>query len=134
MGLFDFLKTKSYKQFVTESEFKTNHSKQIQMTPQTLNQLRSIDVSEEQQLKLEYFFYTNELNKAVQLSDELKKVDYSVVYEQSEGDKKLFVITGWSTKMQMSNNVVEKWTSDMCELGYKFDCEFDGWGTTPDQD
>ena len=35
--------------------------------------------------------------------------------------------------MQMSNEVVTKWVEQMCKLGYKFDCDFDGWGTL-DQD
>ncbi|MFC3562039.1 ribonuclease E inhibitor RraB [Pedobacter jamesrossensis] len=38
-----------------------------------------------------------------------------------------------ATKMKMTDEVVKQWTKQMCELGYKFDCEFDGWGTEPDQ-
>ncbi|MBL7829785.1 MAG: hypothetical protein JNK41_02060 [Saprospiraceae bacterium] len=33
----------------------------------------------------------------------------------------------------MAEEVVKQWTKKMCELGYKFDCEFDGWGTDPNQ-
>ena len=36
--------------------------------------------------------------------------------------------------MKMDDQAVQLWTKEMSELGYKFDCEFDGWGTTPDQD
>lgn len=133
MGFFDFLKPKTDKKFVSENDFKTNQSRQVEMAPQTLAQLRNLNVSESQNLKLEFFFYTNNLEKAGALANELEKLNYSVEFGQSAGDKKLFVITGWSIKMQMSNNVVEKWTSEMCEVGYKFDCEFDGWGTTPNQ-
>jgi len=135
MSLFDFLKPKhnTNNQFVTEQAFKNNLSKQMQMTPQTMEQLRKIDVSSDKELKLEYFFYTNTADKAKLFADEIGKLNYEVKYEQSAGDKKSFVITGWTTKMKMQDNVVANWTKEMCELGYKFDCDFDGWGTSPDQ-
>ena len=135
MGLFDFLKPKQNgnNQFVTEQAFKSNLTKQMQMTPQTMEQLRKIDISADKELKLEYFFYTNNADKAKLFADEIGKLNYEVNYEQSADDNKSFVITGWTTKMKMQDNVVTNWTEEMCELGYKFDCDFDGWGTSPDQ-
>ena len=135
MGLFDFLKPKQNNniQFVTEQAFKSNLTKQMQMTPQTMEQLRKIDVSAGKELKLEDFFYTNTADKAKLFADEIGKLNYEVKYEQSAGDKKSFIITGWTTKMKMEDKVVANWTKEMCELGYKFDCDFDGWGTSPDQ-
>jgi regulator of RNase E activity RraB len=135
MGLFDFLKPKSNNdQFVTEIAFNSNRDKQMQMTPQTLNQLRKINVTADKELKLEYFFYTNTTDKAKQLATEIGKLNYSVEHGVSAGDKNLFIVTGWTTKMKMEDEIVKQWTKQMCELGYKFDCEFDGWGTQPDQD
>ena len=135
MGLFDFLKPKQNgnNQFVTEQAFKSNLTKQMQMTPQTMEQLRKINVSADKELKLEYFFYTNTADKAKLFADEIGKLNYEVKHGQSAGDNKSFVITGWTTKMKMQDNVVANWTKEMCELGYKFDCDFDGWGTSPDQ-
>ncbi|RZK09615.1 MAG: hypothetical protein EOO46_13310 [Flavobacterium sp.] len=134
MGFFDFLKPNSNKRFVTESEFRRNQSKQIKMAPQTLSQLRKLGVSEERRLKLEYFLYADKSENASALAAELEKLNYSVEFGKSAGDEKLFVITGWSTPLSMNAVAAEKWTSDMCELGFKYDCEFDGWGTTPDQE
>jgi len=135
MALFDFLKPKQNgnNQFVTEQAFKNNLTKQMQMTPQTMEQLRKINVSADKELKLEYFFYTNTAEKAKLFADEIGTLNYEVKYGQSAGDKKSFIITGWTTKMKMQDNVVANWTKEMCELGYKFDCDFDGWGTSPDQ-
>lgn len=135
MRIFDFLKPKSSNGiFVTESEFDKNRDKQIQMTPITIEQLRNLNVTEEKELKLEYFFYTNKPEKAEELAAEIEKLNYSVNHGASAGNKKLFIITGWTTKMKMDNEVVQNWAKEMCELGYKFDCDFDGWGTNPDQD
>jgi regulator of RNase E activity RraB len=135
MGLFDFLKSKSQnEQFVAEDKFNNNIAKQMSMTPQVMEQLRKLNVTDEKELKLEYFFYTNNAEKAEQLADEVGKLGYSVRHGISAGDKKLFIVTGWTTKMKMTDDLVADWTEQMCELGYKFDCEFDGWGTNPNQD
>ena len=135
MGLFDFLKPKfNSGQFVSEGAFKNNQEKQMQMTPQTLEQLRKVNVTNDKELKLEYVFYTNSADKAEQLAIEIGKLSYSVEHGVSAGDTKIFIVTGWTTKMKMADEVVKQWTKQMCELGYKYDCEFDGWGTTPGQE
>ncbi|GEM_PF-441472 len=132
MGLFDFLKPKSSNgQFVNEASFNSNRDKQMQMMPQTLGELRKLNVTADTELKLEYFFYTNAADKAEQLATEIRKLNYSVQYGVSAGDKKLFIVTGWTTKMKIADEIVKQWTKKMCELGYKFDCEFDGWGADP---
>jgi hypothetical protein len=133
MGLFDFLRNNGIKQFVSESAFENNSTKQIKMTPLTMKELKKLNVNEDKELKLEYFFYTNTDKKANAFALELSKLNYDVKSRQSAGDKKLFLVTGWTTKMKMEDSTVANWTKAMCELGYEFDCEFDGWGTTPDQ-
>ena len=134
MGIFDFLKSKpKNNSFVSKSDSEENIHRQMQMTPQTLGHLRELDVDENRELKLEYFFYTNTLEKSEELADEIKKLNYTVENGVSAGDKKLFIVTGWTTKMKMTNEVVSNWTKQMCELGFKHDCEFDGWGTSDDQ-
>lgn len=134
MGLFDFFKpTSNNGQFVSKSAFNSNRDGQMQMINQTLDQLRKLNVTAEKELKLEYFFYTNTAEKAEKLATEIEKLNYTVQHGVSAGDNKLFLVTGWTTKMKMADEVVKQWTKQMCELGYKFDCEFDGWGTDPNQ-
>jgi regulator of RNase E activity RraB len=134
MGFLDFFKSNGKGQFVSESQFKDNLNRQVELAPETLNQLKNYGVTDDSELKLEFFFYSKSLDNAKKLADELKKLNYVVEFGKSAGDKKLFIITGWTTKMKMDDQAVQLWTKEMCELGYKFDCEFDGWGTTPDQD
>jgi regulator of RNase E activity RraB len=130
MGLFQFCKSNSDKDtFVSEQAFTDNLKKQVEMTPQTLALLRQSGVTEDMELKLEYFFYTNADEKAKKLADELAKLNYTVEHRLAVDSKTEFIITGWTTKMKMSEEVVKKWTKEMCELGYKYDCDYDGWGT-----
>lgn len=102
------------------------------MAPETLNQIRSL--SDANELSLEYFFYTNTVDKAEKLATELALLNYTCKFETSNWDKSLFVITGWTHKIKMTDETVIEWTKEMCHLGYRFDCEFDGWGTNPNQE
>lgn len=132
MGLFDFFKPKA-KPFVSESAYNSNKSTQTQLTPQTMGQLRKLNIDEERALKLEFFFYTDATEKARALATALLALGYTADYGTSAANSKQYLVNGWTTNIQMDNSTVLEWVNQMCELGYKHDCEFDGWGTTPEQ-
>jgi regulator of RNase E activity RraB len=134
MGLQDIFKNNNRGQFVTEKEFKNNVAKQVELTPLTLNQLRNYRVTDDNELKVEFFFYSRTQERAERLTEELKKINYEAEFRESAGKGKLFVITGWTNKMKMDGQTIKSWAKQMCELGYELDCDFDGWGTTPEQD
>lgn len=119
--------------FVSEGDYQENRTKQVSMAPLTMKQLRGYGVTDESNLKLEYFFYTNTKQKAESLANELADRGYEGSHDVSAGDSTQFVITGWTVPMFMSDEAVVGWTKEMCDLSYKFDCEFDGWGTNPSQ-
>ena len=121
------------KTFISEKEHRDNLSSQLSMSPQTVEQLRGYDVTEDKSLKLEYFFYTNTPEKAEALSNDLSGMGYSSQYGEAAHDKKVQIITGWTSPILMATEKVIEWTEEMCNIGYKHDCEFDGWGTNPEQ-
>jgi len=133
MGLFDFFKPK-VKPFVSESAYSSNKVTQTRLTPQTMGQLRKLNVNGEHELKLEFFFYTNTQDKAQALTTDLNKLGYEASNSLSVTNSKEYVITGWTTKILMTDSSVGEWVNQMCDLGFKHDCEFDGWGTTPEQE
>jgi len=133
MGLFSFFGKKDNGQFVSAEALEEKSAIQLNMLPVLMEKLRELNVDEDRELMLEFFFYTNTYQKAETFARELSNLNYQVKYGVSEGDKKLFIITGWTTKVKMKDTVVAAWIRQMCSLGYKFDCEFDGWGTIPDQ-
>jgi hypothetical protein len=122
------------KQFVSEEKFEESVARQIQVAPLTLETLRHLEEKPSESLRFEFFFYTNSAGKAKEFSAFLKTLAYSVEYSKAAGKKNLFLVTGWTTKMKTDEETVVKWTTEMCELGFQYDCEFDGWGTTPDQE
>ncbi len=133
MGLFNFFRGNNNR-FVTEKQFNDNVAKQKQMNSQTLEQLIKYGITDTSELKLEFFFYTNEQEKASKLAIELKKLNYEIDHvDTSASGKKEWIVSGWSTKIRMDLKTVTNWTTQMCKLGFDNDCEFDGWGTLPDQ-
>jgi hypothetical protein len=124
--------SEDWDKFMSEAELAKTLETQLAMSPQTVAALRSHGVKATDALKLEFFFLTNTEPKASALASELAAKGYAVKHGISEGYNK-YLITGWSTPMKMDETVVVEWTRAMCELGYKYDCDFDGWGTNPDQ-
>jgi len=117
------------KRFVSQNAFEKNLEKQMAMTPQTLQHLRAYNVTPEKRRKLEFFFYTNTVEKAAALAAELKSKKYEVEHGPSASNGKVQIITGWTAEITMSDNTVLEWTREMCTLGFTHDCDFDGWGT-----
>ena len=128
MGLSDLF-SRQPKRFVSKEAFETNLETQVAMTPQTLQQLRKYNVAPEHRRQLEFFFYTNTVEKAAALAAKLKDRNYEVDHRPSASNAKVQVITGWTTEITMIDAAVLDWTREMCTLGFKYDCDFDGWGT-----
>lgn len=120
--------------FVRRRKFIENQKMQIHLAPITLDHLRNFGVSDDTELKIEFFFYSRTEGNANELASELRNLNYEVYTGKSAGNENLFLVNGWTTKIRMDDKTVQHWTEQMGELGYKYDSEFDGWGTTPDQD
>lgn len=133
MEILRFLKPRQKKQFVSEIDFMANRGKQSHVAIETLVRLRDLAVEEEDALKIDYFFYTDTLEKSQVLAEEIQKLDYTADNRIAPHNKNLFVITGRTTEMKMMHEILRKWVAEMCELGYKHDCIFDRWEIAPEQ-
>ena len=81
---------------------------------------------------VEFFFYTNTFNKTQNLCKALKKRNYEISYCGSDDNGKTFAVIGSTPEMGMDDDTFSNWTEEMNDLGYKLDCEFDGWGVLLD--
>ncbi len=126
MGLFSFLSDDG--RFVSEEQYHENLESQETKNALVLGQLRENRIGPEAMKKLEYFFYTNTLEKASSLVNELQKLGYEVGHDTAPHAGQ-FVINGWTDEMQISPEVVNGWSKKMIILGNQLDCYFDGWGT-----
>ena|SRR5688572_11428715 len=133
---FNLFKTKSKNpdRYLSEQEAKDDLVPgQIASNYPLLEALRQHGVSESDQLKLEFAFFTNDGDKAEGLKKVLsERAGYSVD-ELTRIKKKLWRLTGWSNKIKMDIDSINHWTFDMCKIGFDNDCKFDGWGTFPEK-
>jgi hypothetical protein len=124
MSLFDklFRSKNPSDPYKTEAQFEANLAKQASMTRQGLAQLREYEGRE---LRLEFFFYTNNPANAEALNLKLLKLGYESRSGESAGEPALFVTSGWTTPMRMDEATVISWIESMCRLGYANNAEFD---------
>jgi hypothetical protein len=122
------------RRFITEDFCNAISQNQVAALPKILRVLKKNNVIESETRNLQFFFYTNTAGKAKLLSEELQKKEYSAEYKIAAHNKKQFVITGRTGEIALEQNTLAKWAKEMCALGFKCDCEFDGWGTEINQD
>lgn len=115
--------------YVSEAVYQRNLNYQVEANKPLLQQLRTLGVTEANQCKLEYFFYTDNSANAAGLHNALVALGYKGEHKVSESNPSIFVVTGWTTKILMTEAALGEWSKHMCTLGYKYDCDFDGWGT-----
>ncbi|TGD59882.1 ribonuclease E inhibitor RraB [Flavobacterium humi] len=127
MKILHFLKSRQAKPFVSENDFMDNLEKQSHTAIETLVRLRDSDIEEEDKLTIEYCFYTNILKKSEALVTEIEKLNYKVHNCIAPNNKDLFMVSGRTTEIKMMHEALRKWSVEMCELGYKHDCNFDRW-------
>ena len=120
--------------FHSEADYQRNLAHQTEMTPQTVDQLRSHGVGPDSMLRLEFFFYTDTDAKASKLASVLQGLGYDVEHVEAADGNGSFLVNGWTTRLRMDTPGVVSWTREMCNIGYSHDAEFDGWGTNPEQE
>ena len=127
MSIFDklFGSKSSSSPYQTEAQFETNLARQVSMTRQALAQLRE---HEDRELRLEFFFYTNNSANAETLNSKLVDLGYDSRSGESASDPALFITTGWTIPIRMDEATVINWIETMCRLGFANDAEFDSNG------
>ncbi len=105
MSLFDrlFRSKNPADPYQTEAQFEANLARQVSMTRQGLAQLREYEGRE---LRLEFFFYTNNPANAEVLNSKLLKLGYESRSGESASEPRLFVTSGWTTPMRMNEPTV----------------------------
>jgi hypothetical protein len=124
MSLFDklFRSKGSSDPYQTEAQFEVNLARQVSMTRQGLARLQEYEGRE---LRLEFFFYTNNPANAEALNSKLVQLGYESQSGESANEPGLYVTSGWTTPIRMDEATVINWIETMCRLGYANNAEFD---------
>ena len=119
---------KSKYQFVTEEEYEEKMTMQHLLNHKVLGLFKQHGGSKKEQ-QVEFFFYTDEEDKATNLAIELYGLGYEVYGVERSNKENEWSVIGRTTVMKMTTRTLTKWSKQMVELGYSYDCNFDGWGT-----
>lgn len=109
------------------AESKTMHPVMNKRLFEILPRYKSNESREE---GIEFFFYTDEEEKANNLAIELKALGYEIygIYPPEEDHEK-WSVTGCHTGLKLYQEELDKWSGQMIQVGYDNDCKFDGWGS-----
>ncbi len=127
MGLFSFIKYN--KRFVSEKLLQENIRSQHAMNEETLFEFNEYGIDKNSERKLEFFFVSNDKLKLEQLKAALVFLNYKeLILEKDMQSKKNWVLFGETNPIKMEIYTINNWTKSLCEVGFEYDCNFDGWG------
>lgn len=115
-------------QFVSEEDFKNNLESQDSKVTRTLGVMSAFNLKAKEKLEIDFFFYTDTSEKAERFAAALKELDLESSWHKPINDRNLYSIICWTDKIDNDEELLTYWTKHLCQLGYKYDCEFDGWG------
>jgi hypothetical protein len=104
-------------------------SRSVQASLRVLELAKMIGAKDEEEKEIEFFFYTRELNDALDLINHLKGLQYDVQCVPPEESRDMWLITGLTKKLKMNEQVIIKWTETMEAIAHCYSSNFDGWGT-----
>ena len=78
--------------------------------------------------EVDFFFYADQIDDALDLMNTLRKMNYTVECHRSEHGREKFSITGNTPSMNMQSDEMLSWSNHMDDLAAEFNCQFDGWG------
>jgi len=114
--------------FVSEERHRDHLDKMNEINARMLSDLGKYGVHDNSALSLNFYFVTDDSLKALGLAAELENTGYHTnPVHASPKDHTLWVITGNVASVSMDSSALNQWASSICEVGYKHDCEFQGW-------
>src|SRR4030095_801388 len=120
------VKTKD--RFFTEDQFKSDLAKMEIFNNEKLKQLSQYGVTDGSGISMDFYFATDDSLKAQQLAEELESLNYHANrIHPSSNNKNLWVLSASSSRVNMDIQLLNTWTQSVCSLGYKHDCECNGW-------
>ena len=110
--------------FITEERYLKRKANLISVVSGVTPALLENGYAEGDKSIIEYFFITNVDQQAAPLADELSGLGYDCEFGIAK-DSDVFIITGKTTPIELSVESLTRWASDMCDLGFRHDCEFE---------
>ncbi|MBA3647677.1 MAG: ribonuclease E inhibitor RraB [Chitinophagales bacterium] len=126
MAHYNIFRSGKYR-FISEDEYREKRVLQRFFNSKVLNQFREQGGGRGKVLPVEFFFYTDDEDKAINLAIEISKLHYEISGIDRDRSDNKWQVKGRAPIMKMENKTLTKWSKQMVDLGYENDCDFDGW-------
>lgn len=114
-------------QYATKEGNEENIIEQKQMNSKTLSVLIGKGYKEFEEADLDFYFYSDDSVKLEKLAENLSSKGYEIGVVEESSSENEFVLDGTSTGIKLSLENLNQWTTEMCNLGLSYDCQFSGW-------
>ena len=106
---------------------------QLELNRVTWKTLQGHGVTEETELRLDFFYFAPGQHEAEALAGATRaRTDYDVEagsFKQGLLGRKTWTVNGTTQTAPVSLATLDEWVTRMVEWGNAHSCEFDGWGT-----
>jgi hypothetical protein len=107
-------------------------TRQLEMSRATWATLQDPGVTEETELRLDFFYFAPGQLEAETLAGAIRsRTDYEVeAHSEKSGllGRTTWSVSGTTQPTSLSLEVLDEWVTRMVEWGNAHSCEFDGWG------
>ncbi|RWW91791.1 ribonuclease E inhibitor RraB [Flavobacterium cerinum] len=114
-------------QYITKESNNENIVEQKEMNGHTFSILIDKRYKEFEEVQLDFYFYSDDPVKLEKLAENLSSKGYEMDVVEESSSENEFVLDGTSIAINLSIENLNKWTTEMCNLGLSHDCEFSGW-------
>ena len=112
----------------SDAEVQINLQKQLKWNKNTFAMLKEAGLRDESEVELDFSYVSSDERLGEELAELLiNEFDYKVKTYYHQGK---FMVDGTTGKTKLSLQLLDQWVNWMCNKGSKYQCMFNGWGTS----
>lgn len=121
-------KTDNKPRFFTKEKFETELNQEVNID--VLEMILDDSTLTRNEMIFSYYFITNEKFKIDSLVAHIKKNEPEQKIIELNKINEIWELNCRTHPIKLNIDSINKWEENMWEIGYRFDCELDGWETT----
>lgn len=114
--------------FFTKEEYENKLDQSVNRD--VLKRIKNDSTITKDEMIFSFYFITNERAKIDSLIVYLEKNEVNQQVIELNKINKIWELNGRTYPIKLEIDSINKWERKMLDIGYKFDCELDGWETT----
>ena len=114
--------------FFTKEQYETKLNQAVNID--VLERIKNDSTITKDEMIFSFYFVTDKRTKIDSLIDYLEMNEPNQQIIELNKINEIWELNGRTYPIKLEIDSINKWEGKMWEIGYKFDCELDGWETT----